>query len=217
MSRKNKKTTEVPPEEDNEERYDATYIRDVKHEGMDPIKYVDLKNAFAYVDVDKSGTLEISELKKELKKCKDEAAEMYPDLEIDDIIDMIVTKCDKNGDGKISFKEMVDVFTAKEITDLKDKDNTDAIYEEFCPDGGELDVKTLKAAAKELGEDPEECERMVFYADTDGDGIVSQEEFHAVLNMNEDELIERAKAWKEYQGGEETGSRKAKNHKTGRK
>lgn len=217
MSRKvkSKKVVEDTPaeNEDDEARYDSSYIRDVKHEGMDPIKYHDLKQAFAYVDVDKSGTLEISELKNELKKAKEEAAKMYPDLDIDEIIDMIVEKCDKNNDGKISFKEMVDVFTAKTIDDLKDRDSTDALYEEFCPDGEELDLKTLKRVCNELGlgEDIKECERMFFYADTDQDGVVSQDEFHAILNMDEDELIERAKAWKESQEGEEnTGSRKLK-------
>lgn len=198
----------------DEDRYDYSYIKDVKHEGMDPIKYVDLKSAFAYIDVDKSGTLEVKELKQELEAAKADAEELYPDLNVDEIIDMIVAKCDKNKDGKISFKEMVDVFTQEEIKDIKQKKNTDKIYLEYCRDGEELDVDTLKRVAKELGEDPKDCERMVFMADTDGDGIVSEEEFHAVLNMSEDELMERAKAWKEFSEG---SSSKKPSRKKGKK
>ena len=187
MSRKAKKVEKV--EEDVKDRYDSTYLKNVKHEGMDEITYNDIKSAFAFVDQDKSGTLEISELKKELKACKEEVSKMYPDLNVDEVIDMIVTRCDANGDGHISFAEMIDVFKSEVIYDLTKKENTDKIYEEFAGPGKKIDKKCLEKVAKELGEKPEDVERMMFYADVDEDKVVDEDEFYNFLNMSEEDLL----------------------------
>lgn len=69
-----------------------------------------LRDAFEAFDTDKSGTIDLSELKCVVKRYFEMAKEKADDKKITDISTKIMKACDTNGDGKINMDEFVKAF-----------------------------------------------------------------------------------------------------------
>jgi Ca2+-binding EF-hand superfamily protein len=69
-----------------------------------------LRDAFDAFDTDKSGTIDINELKCVVKRYYELSKEKADDKKVSDISTKIMKACDTNGDGKISIEEFVKAF-----------------------------------------------------------------------------------------------------------
>lgn len=95
----------------------------------------------------------------------------------------MIADIDKEGTGKITFADFLQVMTVK----MAEKDSNEEILKAFRlfddDDTGKISFKNLKRVAKELGENlnDEELREMLEEADLDGDGEVNEEEFLRVM------------------------------------
>ena len=90
---------------------------------------------------------------------------------------------DTDGNGTIDFGEWLTLMT-KRTTDKDSRANINKIFMLYDDERtGFISVKNLRRVATELGENvsEEELEELIKRADTDGDGLVSEEEFYTVL------------------------------------
>jgi len=69
-----------------------------------------LRDAFEAFDTDKSGTIDLNELKCVVKRYFELAKEKADDKKITDISTKIMKACDTSGDGKINMEEFVKAF-----------------------------------------------------------------------------------------------------------
>lgn len=135
----------------------------------------DIKEAFDLFDTEGSGQIDSKELKVAIRALgfepkKEEIKRMIADI-------------DKEGTGKISFADFLQLMTVK----MAEKDSNEEILKAFRlfddDDTGTISFKNLKRVAKELGENlnDEELKEMIEEADLDGDGEVNEEEFLRVM------------------------------------
>lgn len=182
------------------DRYDTSYLKDIKYNTKEITvgTYNDIKKAFAFLDLDHSGKVDTQELRKALDDVRDEIKEVYPDFDPEEAIGMILDQVDANGDGKIDLKEFMNVMVQEPINDLTKRENTDRLYAEFAPNG-KLDKAALQKVSKDIvvNDDKEMIEKMMFYADTNDDGIVDEDEFYNILNPDPEEIMKRAKLWRD--------------------
>ena len=69
-----------------------------------------LRDAFEAFDADKSGSIDIEELKKVVKRYFEMSKEPADDKKVADISTKIMKACDTSGDGKISLEEFIKAF-----------------------------------------------------------------------------------------------------------
>lgn len=135
----------------------------------------DIKEAFDLFDTEGTGVIDLKELKVAIRALgfepkKEEIKKMIADI-------------DKEGSGKISFSDFLQLMTMK----MSEKDSNEEILKAFRlfddDDTGTISFKNLKRVAKELGENlsDEELREMIDEADLDGDGEVNQEEFLRIM------------------------------------
>ena len=135
----------------------------------------DIKEAFDLFDTEGTGVIDIKELKVAIR-----ALGFEPKKE--DIKKMIAD-IDKEGSGKISYADFLQLMTMK----MSEKDSNEEILKAFRlfddDDTGKISFKNLKRVAKELGENltDEELKEMIDEADLDGDGEVNQDEFLRII------------------------------------
>lgn len=135
----------------------------------------DIKEAFDLFDTDGTGVIDIKELKVAIR-----ALGFEPKKEE---IKKMTAEIDKEGTGKISFSDFLQLMTMK----MSEKDSNEEILKAFRlfddDDTGAISFKNLKRVAKELGEKltDEELREMITEADLDGDGEVNQEEFLRIM------------------------------------
>lgn len=135
----------------------------------------DIKQAFDLFDTECTGHIESKELKVAIR-----ALGFEPKKEE---IKRMIADVDKEGTGKISFADFLQVMTVK----MAEKDSNEEILKAFRlfddDDTGKISFKNLKRVAKELGENlnDEELREMLDEADLDGDGEVNEEEFLRVM------------------------------------
>lgn len=98
-------------------------------------------------------------------------------------IKRMIADIDKEGTGKISYADFLQLMTVK----MAEKDSNEEILKAFRlfddDETGKISFRNLKRVAKELGENlnDEELQEMIEEADLDGDGEVSEEEFLRVM------------------------------------
>ena len=91
----------------------------------------------------------------------------------------MIADLDADGSGQIDFEEFLELMTAR-VSDKDTRENIRKIFNLFDDEKtGFISIKNLRRVAKELGEtiDESELQEMVERADTDNDGLVSEEEF----------------------------------------
>lgn len=95
----------------------------------------------------------------------------------------MIADLDADGSGQIDFEEFLTLMTAR-VSDKDSRENIRKIFNLFDDEKtGFISIKNLRRVAKELGEtiDESELQEMVERADTNGDGLVSEEEFYNII------------------------------------
>ena len=95
----------------------------------------------------------------------------------------MISDLDADGSGQIDFEEFLELMTAR-VSDKDTRENIRKIFNLFDDEKtGFISIKNLRRVAKELGEtiDDSELQEMVERADTDNDGLVSEEEFYNII------------------------------------
>uniref|UniRef100_T1H110 EF-hand domain-containing protein n=1 Tax=Megaselia scalaris TaxID=36166 RepID=T1H110_MEGSC len=135
----------------------------------------EIREAFDLLDGEKTGFIEIDDLKSGLKELGLEQTK--EDLNI------LMADLKKDKSGKISFLEFQKIVTDK-IEENEMREEMLKAFTFFDKDKtGAISFKNLKRVAKELGEkiSDEEILEMIDEADLDGDGEVNQKEFYRVM------------------------------------
>ena len=95
----------------------------------------------------------------------------------------MITEADKEGTGKVSFQDFMDLMVEK----MAQRDPIEEIKKAFrlfdIDEKGKISFKDLKRVAKELGENmtDDELQEMIEEADRDGDGEISEDDFIRIM------------------------------------
>ena len=90
---------------------------------------------------------------------------------------------DADGSGAIDFSEWLGLLT-KRVSDKDSRANINKIFALFDDERtGYISIKNLRRISQEIGENvvDEELQELINRADTDHDGLVSEEEFYTIL------------------------------------
>merc|ERR550534_598027 len=145
--------------------------------GVSQEEIQELKEAFDLFDTDKSGSIEIDELKRAMTSLG------YDKKSQNRMVFQILENLDKNKDGQIDFDEFLDMMTAR-ISDRDSREDIMKVFMLFDQDGtGRITLDDLKAVAEELGEElnVEELREMIERADSDGSGSINPDEFYKIM------------------------------------
>ena len=144
--------------------------------GLTEDEVLEIKEAFDLFDTDKSGEIDVNELKQALMN-----------LGIDtknQTLQNMLADIDKNGNANIDFDEFIDMMTAK-MSDKDTREDLEKVFELFLgdDDADKIDIKHLKRVCKELNENmsDDELNEMIVRADSDRDGKVTFEDFYAIM------------------------------------
>ena len=95
----------------------------------------------------------------------------------------MISDLDADGNGSIDFAEWFALLT-KRVNDKDTRANINKIFNLFDDERtGFISAKNLRRIAEELGENipDEEINELIRRADTDQDGLVSEEEFYVIV------------------------------------
>merc|ERR1712182_6046 len=98
-------------------------------------------------------------------------------------IDKMISELDDDGGGEIGFDELLKMMTNK-ILNKDPKDDMLKAFKLFDDDNtGSVSFKNMKRVAKETGRtlDEDELQQMFDDADKDGDGVLNEEEWLAMM------------------------------------
>ena len=144
--------------------------------GLTEDEVLEIREAFDLFDTDKSGEIDVAELKQALMNLGIDTKNQTLQNMLSDI--------DKNGNANIDFDEFIDMMTAK-MSDKDTREDLEKVFELFLGDDNsdKIDIRHLKRVCKELNENmsDDELNEMIVRADTDRDGKVSFEEFYAIM------------------------------------
>lgn len=153
--------------------------------GFDPKGYVrpgltedeilEIKEAFDLFDTDGGGSIDPKELKAAMTSLGFEAKNQT--------IYQMISDLDADGSGAIDFNEFLNMMTAR-MSDKDTREDIDKVFKLFDDEKlGHITIKNLRRVAKELGEtmDDNELLEMIDRADSDGDGLVTFEDFYNIM------------------------------------
>lgn len=146
----------------------------MRHE-LTPEQKQEIKDAFDSIDSDRSGYIDIEELKIAMLA-------LGIDTKKDDT-SKIIDDMDKNKDGKISCQEFIDLLTLQ-ITDKDHTEEIKKIHANIADDSSQkINFNSLKALCNELGENisDDELKEMIEEADYDKDGEVDENDFFILM------------------------------------
>ena len=151
-------------------------IEETADAGLLPEELEELKLSFAIFDKDGNGNISKGELKEILMKLKIEDTK--------GTLDKIMEDIDKNRSGTIDADEFAEMFTCK-LPEVEDRKTLGEIYDYMC-DWAKVDQINLDAL-KDLndqfgvGLSDEDMQLMIEKADTNKDGVVSNEEYYTII------------------------------------
>ena len=144
--------------------------------GLTEDEVLEIKEAFDLFDTDKSGEIDVNELKQALMNLGIDTKNQTLQNMLSDI--------DKNGNANIDFDEFIEMMTAK-MSDKDTREDLEKVFELFIGDDNtdKIDIRHLKRVCKELNENmsDEELNEMIVRADSDRDGKVTFEDFYAIM------------------------------------
>jgi centrin-1 len=135
----------------------------------------EIKEAFDLFDSDGSGTVEPRELKSAMVSLGFEAKNAT--------LFHVVSELDKDGSGAIDFEEFLNMMSSQ-MDDHSSKEDIRSIFVLFDADKtGYINIKNLRKIARDLGEtcEDEELLDLIRKGDSDGDGLVSFEDFYNIM------------------------------------
>lgn len=137
----------------------------------------EVKDAFDLFDGDRSGQIDITELKRALDN-----------LGIDvknDTLTKMMHDIDTDNSGTISFDEFMDMMTSKP-PENDSKEELEKVFNLFLGDdvkADKINIKHLRRVARDMNEhlSDEEFNEMIIRADLDKDGEVDFDEFYNIM------------------------------------
>merc|ERR1712139_346653 len=135
----------------------------------------EIKEAFDLFDTDGSGNIDVKELTIAMKAlgCEPKTGE----------IEKMIGDVDDDGSGEIGYPEFLTMMTNK-ILNKDPKDDLLKAFRLFDDDQtGSVTFKNIKRVAKETNQSlsDDELQEMLDGADKDGDGVLNEEEFLAMM------------------------------------
>jgi len=144
--------------------------------GLLPEELEELKLSFAIFDKDGNGNISKEELKDILLK-----------LKISDTkgtLDKIMNDIDKNKSNTIDADEFAEMFTCK-LPEVEDRKTLGEIYDYMCDFANvdSINLDALKTLNDEFGVglSDEDMQLMIEKADTNKDGVVSNDEYYTII------------------------------------
>jgi len=152
--------------------------REKKQEpAIKPEQMEEIKEAFDLFDIDGSGTIDAKELGTAMRALGME------DANNQDEIRKMIEDIDKDGSGTIDLDEFVTMITAK-MGDKNSREEMVKVFELFHEPGSKgMTFDDMKRVATDLGDkmSDEELQEMFDEGDRNGDGIVDEDEFIAIM------------------------------------
>merc|ERR1711990_1275309 len=142
---------------------------------LKPEQMEEIKEAFDLFDIDGSGTIDAKELGTAMRALGMETSAEEVRKMIEDI--------DKDGSGTIDLAEFTAMMTAR-MSASDSREEMMKVFKLFDDDGtGTISFANVKRVAADLGENmtDEELQELFDQGDTDGDGVVNEDEFIAIL------------------------------------
>ena len=144
--------------------------------GLLPEELEELKLSFAIFDKDGNGNISKEELKDILLKLKISDTKGTLDKIMDDI--------DKNKSNTIDADEFAEMFTCK-LPEVEDRKTLGEIYDYMCDFANvdSINLDALKTLNDEfaVGLSDEDMQLMIEKADTNKDGVVSNDEYYTII------------------------------------
>ena len=144
--------------------------------GLLPEELEELKLSFAIFDKDGNGNISKQELKDILSSLKISDTKGTLDKIMDDI--------DKNKSNTIDADEFAEMFTCK-LPEVEDRKTLGEIYDYMCDFANvdSINLDALKTLNDEfaVGLTDEEMQLMIEKADTNKDGVVSNDEYYTII------------------------------------
>jgi len=143
--------------------------------GLTEDEVEEIREAFNLFDTDGHGEIDVRELKAAMRSLGFETK--------NPTIFQMIADLGTDGAERIEFDEFLDAITSK-LGDKETRDGINKIFRLFDDDNtGTISLKNLKRVSKELGETmtEEELREMVERADTNGDGLITQEDFYTIM------------------------------------
>jgi len=143
--------------------------------GLSEDEILEIKEAFDIFDDDKSGSIDISELKSAMANLGLDSKNAQ--------VSQMVNDLDADGSGSIDFEEFLNMLTAK-VAKKETRADVDKVFRLFDEKKtGKIGLRNLREVALEIGEQmtDEELLKMIERADSDGDGLVTSDDLYNIL------------------------------------
>jgi Ca2+-binding protein (EF-Hand superfamily) len=143
--------------------------------GLTEDEILEIKEAFDLFDTDGGGSIDPKELKAAMVSLGFEAKNQT--------IYQMISDLDADGSGAIDFKEFLDMMTAR-MSDKDTREDIEKVFRLFDDEKtGRISIKNLRRVAQELGETMDDAElmEMIERADSDGDGLVTLDDFYNIM------------------------------------
>ena len=145
--------------------------------GLSKDEVEELRQAFDLFDTDGNGTIDPKELRAAMQSLGFEAKNQT--------IYQIIQDIDKEKTGEINFDQFLELMTRR-LAGSDTKEDIQKIFELFDDDKtGYISLQNLKRVAQDLGENMDDSEllEMIERADSDHDGLISPEDFYAIMTQ----------------------------------
>jgi calcium-dependent protein kinase len=138
---------------------------------MQTDEYVALAKTFRYIDKNNDGTLSVEEFRQALMETENRVLD-------DAQLRQAIALADMDGDGTISWKELLLATTARRLAAKEERLWTSFKKMDLNNDG-KLSVQELELA---LGKDTEEVRSLIAEVDKDNNGMVDYDEFLSIFS-----------------------------------
>ncbi|NXJ70361.1 CETN2 protein, partial [Rostratula benghalensis] len=146
----------------------------------------ELREAFQLFDRDRSGLMDVSDLKARSSHTPITVKALGCELKKEEI-KRIISEFSEERSGKLNFMSFLRVMTQKMAEPCLEEELLKVFKVFDYDDTGKISFENLKVVAGEVGEEitDEELQEMIDEADVDGDGEVNKQEFLRILTLTD--------------------------------